>query len=484
MRRLLWLMAIGALMITVSPCWAGNLQGGIPHLINYQGVLTDDVGNPLDDSYDLTFSIYRYSTEGSPLWTETHTAISVQDGIFNVILGSDSPIPDSVFEWSMAYLGIKIGAGAELTPRTRFTSTAYAYRAETATMAETDGDWMTLENNNIIFCLTDSVGIGMPSPSEKLDVGGTVQMTGFKLPTDATDGWVLTSNSEGVGTWETPPTGLGGNGTTGYIPRFITSTALGNSEVYQYGSSIGIGITVPKVKLDVSDMIRVQDRTWPSSGKGMELAYYPAGNTGYIQVYDRDASPPNDWGKLYLGNGEVGVGTSNPGVKLQVSGGTDVDDNTENTGYLIVGSATGSHIAFDNNEIMAKSSGTSAGGLYIQNEGGGTRFGGDVNIDGKINGAVGVVAMGSYYDGTLYDALNVGSVSWSPTLDLYEIQLTGITYDPRNYITIVTPVSTSNPYIATTAYFATYGYLRVYFWNTSGSKVQCNRFHFVVYNKE
>lgn len=483
MRKLLFLVVFGALMMAASPCRAGSLQGGIPRLINYQGMLTDDAGNPINGSYDLTFSIYRDTTGGSTFWTETHTDVSVQDGLFNAILGSSSPIPDSVFEWSVAYLGIKIGTEPELTPRIRFTSVAYAYRAQTAITAETDGDWR-ISGSSTIFCLNDSVGIGMPSPTEKLDVDGTVQMTGFKLPTKASDGLVLTSDATGVGTWQAAPGGIGGSGCDGYIAKFQTATTLDNSPIYEMSGKIGIGTTNPKVKLDVSDMIRVQGRTWPSNGKGMELAYYATGNKGYIQVYDRDASPPNDWGKLYLGDGEVGIGVGNPGVKLQIDGGTDVDDGTENTGYLIVGPSTGSHIAVDNNEIMAKSSGTSAGNLYIQNEGGTTKFGGDVNIDGKINGAVGVVAMGSYYDGTLYDALNVDSVSWSATSQMYQIYLNGIFYTPRNYITIVTPVSASNPYIVTTAYFATYGYLRAYFWNTSGNKEQCNRFHFVVYNKD
>lgn len=483
MRILLFLMAFGALMMAASPCLAGNLQGGIPRLISYQGMLTDDAGIPLDGSFDLTFSIYRDSTGGTALWTETHTEVSVQDGLFNAILGSSASIPDSVFEWSVAYLGIKIGTQDEFSPRIRFTSVAYAFRAQKAMTADTDGDWR-ISGSNTIFCLNDSVGIGMSSPTERLDVEGTVQMTGFKLPTKASDGLVLTSDAVGVGTWKTAPGGIGGSGCDGYIAKFLTSTTLDNSPIYEMSGKIGIGTTVPKVKLDVSEMARVQGQnypSWPSSGKGMELAYNPTGNTGYILVYDRDAS---SWGKLYLGNGEVGVGTSNPGVKLQINGGTDVDDGTENSGDLIVGPSTGSHIAFDPNEIMAKSNGTSTGNLYIQHEGGTTNFGGDVNIDGKINGAVGVVAMGSYYDGTLYEALNVGSVSWSSALDLYEIQLTGISYNPQNYVTIVTPVSHAKAYIATTAYQATYGYLRIYFWNSSGNKEQCNRFHFVVYNKE
>jgi hypothetical protein len=55
-----------------------------------------------------------------------------------------------------------------------------------------------------------NVGIGTTSPTEELDVAGTAQMTGFKMPTAPGDGYVLTSDAAGVGTWQ-PVAGLGDN---------------------------------------------------------------------------------------------------------------------------------------------------------------------------------------------------------------------------------------------------------------------------------
>jgi hypothetical protein len=570
MQKLLFLIVFGAIMMAASPCWANEFQTGIPHMINYQGMLTDDAGIPLNDSYDLTFSIYRDSTGGSAIWTETHTGVLVQDGLFNAVLGSGVLIPDSVFEWSVAYLGIKIGTQDELSPRTRFTSVGYAYRARWAersdtsdyalsspsgpgdytwtfrisdgndTTISTGGSWGIARYGTTLYGNADSthvnLGVACTTGTSGLDkkyctVGGGRENTASGDYSTTGGGFFNTASATAAtvgggfyntvtrvyatvgggyantasGLYATVPGGFmdstagaysfaagrevkitsSGDYTFAFGNNFSTSAS--HAVIFHDSSTpikVGIGITQPGVSLDVGDMARIQGLnypTFPTTGKGLELAYKPSNNTGLIQVYDRDSS---SWGKLYLGNGEVGVGTSDPGVKLQVSGGTDIDDNTENTGYLIVGSATGSHLGFDNNEIMAKGSGTSVGDLYIQNEGGSTNFGGDVNIDGKINGAVGVVAMGCYYYGTLYDNLSVDSVSWSSTDKWYDIYLTGIFYDYRNYVTIVTPVSHTKAYIVTTSALLTDGHLRVYFWNILGNKQQCDHFHFVVYNKE
>ena len=62
--------------------------------------------------------------------------------------------------------------------------------------------------------------------------------------------------------------------------------------------------------------------------------------------------------------------------------GQDVAKATANTGAVIIGDAAGQHIAMDGNEIMSKASGTTAGTLYLQNEGGTTDVGGDLAVHG------------------------------------------------------------------------------------------------------
>jgi hypothetical protein len=175
-KKLLLLTIVGAFMVVASPGWAE-----IPHLINYQGMLTDDAGNPITESRDLTFTIYDSPTNGTALWTETHTAVPIEDGLFNVILGgATTPIPDSVFDHPERFLGIKVETDPELFPRIQLSSVGYAYRARTADSANvavsapTGGGWTDDGTVVRLHNHTDSVGIGTTSPSAKLDVSGDI----------------------------------------------------------------------------------------------------------------------------------------------------------------------------------------------------------------------------------------------------------------------------------------------------------------------
>ena len=290
MRRILLLLVAPAMVFF----FAGLVfapDGSIPHLINYQGMLTDSDGNPLNGEYDLTFKICSQSSGGTALWTETHSQVSVEKGLFNVTLGDNTSggVPSLVFSADERYVGVKVGTDDELSPRTRLTSVGYAYRAE---IAESDGDW-TISGSNIYSTVSGNVGIGKTTPQEKLDVNGTVQMTGFKMPTGVSNGYVLTSDGSGVGSWQAPSGQIGGSGGLNYIPKFTSSNSIGNSVIHETGFLIGIGTTSPKNRLDVEGAMAV--------------------GTSYSGT---NTAPSN--GMIIEGN--VGIGKTSPSEKLDVNG--------------------------------------------------------------------------------------------------------------------------------------------------------------------
>jgi hypothetical protein len=104
------------------------LNAQVPSVLNYQGRLLSEEG-PASGTYRVTFALYPEADGGTAGWTESHD-VEVVDGVFNVLLGSLSPLsPALVGAAGELYLGIKVEGDAEMRPRLRLASTPFALRA-------------------------------------------------------------------------------------------------------------------------------------------------------------------------------------------------------------------------------------------------------------------------------------------------------------------------------------------------------------------
>jgi hypothetical protein len=81
----------------------------------------------------MEFRVYDVPTGGTPLWEELWTggnAVSVSDGLFNVMLGSlNTGLANVVQTRDELYLGITVGTDSEMTPRVQLGSVPFSMHA-------------------------------------------------------------------------------------------------------------------------------------------------------------------------------------------------------------------------------------------------------------------------------------------------------------------------------------------------------------------
>jgi hypothetical protein len=150
-----------------------------------------------------------------------------------------------------------------------------------------------------------------------------------------------------------------------------------------YNGRVGIGTTSPAVKLEVQGetgndvKFRVKNKSSDNT-----FTVYPWGEG--TNIYNEKDNSPTYFGRDGGGgdwifhNGNVGIGTTSPSAKLHIGGTIDDVHLDGPSGSFIIGDSSGSHLAMDDNEIMAKSNGTTASTLYLNPQGG------DVKIGGKL----------------------------------------------------------------------------------------------------
>jgi trimeric autotransporter adhesin len=213
----------------------------VPHLVQFSATLKDAAARPVAGVASVTFAIYAEQEGGTPLWSETQNVLADASGHFSVLLGAASAagVPVELFGTGQSrWLGVTVARAPEM-PRVLLASVPYALKA---------GDAQTLGGLPAsAYVTTENLASKLahaPMSTAILAPGGAAN-TASAAETSAQAGGAAAPATISNAT----PTG---SGTTDFIPLWTSSSALGNSLLFQTGGNVGINTKTPTETLDVN----------------------------------------------------------------------------------------------------------------------------------------------------------------------------------------------------------------------------------------
>jgi hypothetical protein len=254
-----------------------------PRTIPFQGKLTNSAGQPITAATSVVLSLYTAPTGGTAIWSETKTVTPSADGLFSTLLGSTTAFPASVTFDAPYYLGVKVGASAEMTPRAALAAVPYA-----------------LSLPNVTVSSAGNVGIGTTTPGDRLAINGRLafqQKAGDEVSAGKIDYRGFDPNSLSI-------VGAGTTSTTRNV-RLFDTLSVGYSAptgaVAAFNGAVGIGTSTPQGGLSVS----AKGTGWQNLPNGVHLGLDPA-SVASIEIVGGSA-PYIDFNNSNVGDNQARI---------------------------------------------------------------------------------------------------------------------------------------------------------------------------------
>ena len=175
--------------------------------------------------------------------------------------------------------------------------------------------------------LNGNVGIGTASPTTKLHVAGSFRL----VDGSQSNGKVLTSDANGVATWQTASGGSLPAGTSGQTLRHDGTNWVANSNIFNNGTNVGIGNSSPNAALQFSNAAANRkivlweavnnDHQYHGLGINSDVLRYQIPGTADSHIfYAATSSTTSNELMRIQGNGRVGIGMIAGTNLLEVNG--------------------------------------------------------------------------------------------------------------------------------------------------------------------
>lgn len=334
---------------------------------SFSATLTQGGNQPIRTAFGPLRLDYK---SGPDTWT---TGLLIRQGDGNVSIGSNITSADFNSASKLRVLGVveSTTGGFKFPDGTTQT---------TAASAVVGGGWTDGGTSVYLTTGTDSVGIGDSTPSTKLDVAGEITSGslgaygnirmisgsyGSFFRNDGTNTYLLLTNSaDQYGVWNSLRPLYVNNG-NGDLYLTTENTFFPGSGIWGSSGSVGIGTTGPSSILDVRGADSVNARIYLYKGSN-QVALLGTGDgtagleSGLLQLRDNNGSIAVQlWtqGDSWLNtSGNVGIGTTTPGAKLEVVGNIN-----STTGAIQTAGVT----RIDNSGVGTLAAGTTVGGAGI-----------------------------------------------------------------------------------------------------------------------
>lgn len=363
-----WLLGLGVMIgIACFLISTPTTEAAINPQINFQGKLTNTDGtNVTNGTYSIVFSLYSVASGGSAVWTETQGSVSITDGIFQVSLGSVTSLPGSVdFNSSDLYLGIKVGADAEMTPRVRLTAAPYAFNSD-----RLNG----LTSSNFVQLSPGSQQSGFVNISGNISAGGTYNSNTFtsnsllfggssaaSIQSAASQNLQLDSGTSGtlsLGATNATAITLGKSTSVITVPGSISinsNTTVPTADQFVVDNTASTGVTTAGVN---GINVKYKGGAAAAEASGVRIDFIPGTTSGGTWSGLRivaDATGPvsgvNAYGIKLEGPTAQGAGTE---TAIRIASGWDIGIDVQSGGLQLLAQSDPASPAANNLRIYAK----------------------------------------------------------------------------------------------------------------------------------